>query len=75
MHARMSLPRPGRARLGPLQGYLTYKKTHPPRTLPYVYTQGSMGGLDPGFYGGARGMDMLLWARCPCRSTVFGVQG
>ena len=25
---------------GGLQGYLTYKKTHPPRTLPEAYAQG-----------------------------------
>ena len=31
--------------LGGLQGYLTYKKTHPPRTLPYAYAQGPGGVL------------------------------
>ena len=28
-----------------LQGFLTYKKMHPPTTLPWVYAQGPMGVL------------------------------
>ena len=30
---------------GILEGYLTYKETHPPRTLPYDYAWGPMGVL------------------------------
>ena len=28
-----------------VQGYLTGEKSHPPRTLPYAYAQGLMGGI------------------------------
>jgi hypothetical protein len=32
----MTEPQPN----GAIQGYITYKKTHPPRTLPLAYAQG-----------------------------------
>ena len=44
-------------RLRRVQGYLTCKTTHPPRTLP----QGYLGSL-----GGPSGVNVLSWARYPC---------
>ena len=32
------------------QGYLTYKKTHPPRTLPQAYAKGAKGVLGVGLF-------------------------
>ena len=40
-----------------IQGYLTYKETHPPRTLPYAYAQGPAGVL----------WGVGVWARYPCK--------
>ena len=45
---------------GRVQGYLTYKKTQPPRTLPSAYAWSPKGVLG--------GRAFFIWARYPCQA-------
>jgi hypothetical protein len=44
-----------------LQGYLTHKKKHPPRTLPQAYALGHKGVLEGWAFSYGRGAPVNRW--------------
>jgi len=51
-----------------IQGYLTHKKTHPPRTLPQAYAQGPRGFLGGWAFSYERGTLVLYGLLGSCAS-------
>ena len=61
-------------RVTPVQGHLTYKKTHPPRTLLYAYASGHSGFLGGWAFSYGRGTPVAEF-RLTQRCTADGQEG